>query len=104
MNYEKSYLISYSSPLMQMLGSLSAMTVPEFILVHKKAQADLQKEAGSGAEFRFGFFTERQAYFKEISKVNFKPSISKVFDFENVPAAYESMMSDSHFGKIVIKM
>lgn len=87
-----------------MLGSLSAMTVPEFILVHKKAQADLQKEAGSGAEFRFGFFTERQAYFKEISKVNFKPSISKVFDFENVPAAYESMMSDSHFGKIVIKM
>ncbi|CBY36207.1 unnamed protein product, partial [Oikopleura dioica] len=38
MNYKKSYLISYSSPLMQMLGSLSAMTVPEFILVHKKAQ------------------------------------------------------------------
>jgi len=50
------------------------------------------------------FFTERPAYFNEISKVDFKPSISKVFDFQNVPEAYESMMSDSHFGKVVIKM
>ena len=104
MKHEKSFLISYSSPLMQMLGSMSAMSVPEFILVHQKVQSELRKEAGVGAEFRFGIFCERQAYFEQISKVNFKPTISKVFDFESVPEAFESMVSDSHFGKIVIRL
>ena len=104
MKHDKSFLISYSSPLMQMLGSMSAMSVPEFILVHQKVQSELRKEAGVGAEFRFGIFCEREAYFEQISKINFKPTISKVFDFENVPEAFESMVSDSHFGKIVIRL
>ena len=80
------------------------MTLPEFTGIHRHVEKAIKKEAGDGAQFRFGFFTERKQYFDLIKDFDFKPKISKIFRFEDVPEAFESMIEENHFGKIVITM
>ena len=104
MNYLESHLISYSSPLLELIGSASILSLPEFALCHRRVEESLRETAGSGAHFRFGIFSEKEKYFDEIKKFNFKPKISKVFPFENVHEALESLTSEKHFGKVVIKL
>ena len=102
MNNIESYLISYSSPLLQILGSASLLSFPEFYSGYSRTDQLLKRAAGEGANFRYGFFSERKSYFEEMGKFNFKPKISKIYSFEDAPLALESMVSENHFGKVVV--
>ena len=41
---------------------------------------------------------------KRIEKVNLKPVVGKVFDFEDYKKAYEYMLSNEQVGKIVVRV
>ena len=104
MNYLESYLISYTSPLLELIGSASILSLPEFALGHRRVEEALLANSGAGGNFRYGLFSERTEYFDLITQFKFKPNISKIFSFDDVPSAFNSMMCDEHMGKIIISM
>ena len=104
MNHIESYLISYSSPLLELMGSPSLLTLPEFLKSQQTAESILKTAAGEGASFRYGFFSEREQYFDIMKNFKFKPKISKVFEFDETPQAFDSFIKDKHSGKIVISL
>jgi len=104
MNHIDSNLISYSSPLLELIGSASLLSLPEFLKSQQTAEQTLKRAAGDGAKFRYGFFSEREQYFDIMKNFKFKPKISQEFEFDEAPRAFESMIKDKHSGKIVITL
>ena len=84
------------------------LTLLSFFAHRKSIEDRLRSEGGAGLNLRYGFFNYSTCSFKKLhqnlqtNKIN--PFISKTFSFSNAPEAFDSMSTQRHFGKVVIKM
>ena len=108
MHHANSHLISYSSPLLQMLDTTPLKAAPDFVLLHQQLQNQLRREGGAGIHFRYGFFSTNQCGLGQLSDLMVKnrilPKISKCYQFDQVPEAYDDMLNNRHFGKVVVQV
>ena len=108
MNHESSHLVSYSSPLIQMVENDLVTSLPTFFAHRKSIEDQLRSEGGVGLNLRYGFFNYSTCSFKKLHQNlranQIKPFISETFSFSEAPEAFHSMSTKRHFGKVVIKM
>ena len=108
MKYDGSFLVSYSSPLLQMIDTSPVQSLGEFISLQRNLQNQLRHQGGAGLNFRYGFFSSTKSGLDLLCGIvrdnKIVPKVSKVYNFDEVPEAYHDMVNNRHFGKVVVQL
>ena len=91
-----------------MLDTAPLRSAPDFMLLHRQLQDQLRREGGAGIQFRYGFFSTSKSGLGQLADLMVKnrivPKVSKCYDFDAVPDAFDDMLNNRHFGKVVVQL